>query len=129
MTMTDSNAVIAMAVKLITKELEIHDIRLPTLKHQQAGDAPKPVSTTHNFMSMPIETPPEASFPRYPEGPSIFKHNNNNHNAILLDASYMTGDNSSSYGLNLLELPPEMFDAFLQADPISPTMNPGFSIY
>jgi len=31
--------------------------------------------------------------------------------------------------MNLADIPPEMFEAFLQAEPISTTMNSGFDMY
>lgn len=106
--------------------MEVQSIQLPTLSEQQSTSGPTNVSTTHNFLSMPVDTPLDSSFAQYTEGAGSCQQHNN---SILLDASYLNGDANSTLNLNLLDIPPEMFDAFLQADPISPTMNAGFDIY
>jgi len=50
--------------------------------------------------------------------------------SIFLDASYMNNDlMDGAANLNLMDLSPKMFEAFLQAEPISATMDPGFDLY
>jgi len=50
--------------------------------------------------------------------------------SIFLDASSMNSDQmDGAMNLNLMDLSPEMFEAFLQAEPISANMNAGFDVY
>lgn len=48
---------------------------------------------------------------------------------ILLEPSYLGVDGEGSLSLNLLDMPPEMFEAFSHIEPISITMNPGPETY
>jgi len=50
--------------------------------------------------------------------------------SVLLDYSYLNvngQDGAMSY--NLLDMPPEMYEAFSQIEPLSVTMDPGFDLF
>jgi len=69
----------------------------------------------HAFMTVPMDV--SANQDQYDD-------------SIFLDASYMNSDQmEGSMNLNLMDLSPKMFEAFLLAEPISATMNAGFDVY
>ena len=49
--------------------------------------------------------------------------------STFLNPSYSNEQLEGGTAYNLLDMPPEMYDAFLQAEPISVTMDPGFDIF
>ena len=77
-------------------------------------------SQSHGFMTVPVDVTQQQQQQQHYD------------DSIFLDASYMnSGDqmDGSQMNLNLMDLSPEMFEAFLQAEPISATMNAGFDVY
>jgi len=48
---------------------------------------------------------------------------------ILLDLSYFDSRMEGDMSYNLLDMPPEMYEAFSQVEPLSVTMDPGFDVY
>jgi hypothetical protein len=48
---------------------------------------------------------------------------------VLLDHFYLNGQTDGSMSYNLLDMPPEMYEAFSQIEPISVIMDPGFGLY
>jgi hypothetical protein len=48
---------------------------------------------------------------------------------VLLDHFYLNGQTDGSMSYNLLDMQPEMYEAFSQIEPISVIMDPGFDIY
>jgi hypothetical protein len=94
-----------------------------------ASSADVPYETHHLTSRQPFESTVEiSSAPAFanwqPCGP-----NAQHEDAILLDPSYLGGDAEGLVSLNLLDMPPEMFEAFSQVEPISITMNPGSGTY
>lgn len=49
--------------------------------------------------------------------------------ALFLNQANMEQQTNATFDYNLLDMPPEMYDAFLQIEPISVTMNPGFDLF
>ena len=119
--LTRTNPVIAKASSDIEMEMEALGLQpssTPLLHqtHNTTSQQP-PVSTT--------ETLPAPIFANWqPFGPDA-----QHEDAILLDPSYLGGDLEGSVGLNLLDMPPEIFEAFSQIEPISITMNPDSETY
>jgi hypothetical protein len=48
---------------------------------------------------------------------------------VLLDYSYLYGQADGSMSYNLLDMPPEMYEAFSQIEPLSVIMDPGFDLF
>jgi hypothetical protein len=48
---------------------------------------------------------------------------------VLLDNFYLNGQAEGSMSYNLLDMPPEMYDAFSQIEPLSVIMDPGFDLF
>lgn len=48
---------------------------------------------------------------------------------ILLDLSYLNGQIEGAGSYNLLDMTQEMYGAFLQIEPLSVTMDPGYEIH
>lgn len=48
---------------------------------------------------------------------------------VLLDNFYLNGQADGSMSYNLLDMPPEMYDAFSQIEPLSVIMDPGFDLF
>lgn len=48
---------------------------------------------------------------------------------LLLDPSHSNRQSEGALGYDLFDMPTEMYDAFLQIEPISVTMDPGFDLF
>ena len=48
---------------------------------------------------------------------------------VILDNFYLNGQADGSMSYNLLDMPPEMYDAFSQIEPLSVIMDPGFDLF
>jgi len=114
----------ATAITAITKELEASGLKLPERRPNQPTRARNTQALPQTFLPLlPVDTPAansQASPSRRGQHPFSFYDNQ------LLDTSYMIDDNMD---MNLVDIPPDMFEAFLQAEPISTTMNSGFDMY
>jgi len=114
----------ATAIGAISKELQASGLKLPERRPNQATRARNTQAMPQTFLPLlPVDTPaPNSQASPSKIAPQPFSF----YDSQLLEASYMMDDN---VGMNLMDIPPEMFEAFLQAEPISTTMNSGFDIY
>jgi hypothetical protein len=132
----DTFSVIETASNLIRKELEALRLHVPIQPFHNAGfpfiRQPPP---THN---PPVVT--QTFLPLLPLPTNIFASSNvsDMHTSsimsqeqapVFLDASYFNTQLASDMDYNILDMPPEMFEAFSHIEPISVTMNPGFDLY
>jgi len=62
------------------------------------------------------DVPPDGSVGQYEE-------------TVLLDHFYLNGQMEGSMSYNLLDMPPETYEAFSQIEPLSVIMDPGFDVY
>jgi len=114
----------ATAVGVISKELEASGLQLPVRRPNQATRARNTQVMPQTFLPL---LPVEPSAPNPQVSPSHRgQHPFSFYDDQLLDTSYAMNDNID---MNLADIPPEMFEAFLQAEPISTTMNSGFDMY
>lgn len=80
---------------------------------QRPPDAPLyPISNDYQTFST---LPDVSTFEQYDE-------------TVLLDYSYLNGQADGSMSYNLLDMPPEMYEAFSQIEPLSVIMDPGFDL-
>lgn len=119
--LTRTNPVIAKASSVIDQEMEALGLHASSaaVLHQ-----------THQLTSQqPLESTTETSSAHASAHWQPFEPNAQHEDSILLDPSYLGGDVEGSMSINLLDMPPEMFEAFSQVEPISITMNPGSGTY
>jgi hypothetical protein len=118
-------AVIATASDLISNELDALGISIPTEPPSGSTYPADQSLTSQTFLPLPVDVyanPTVAhvqSSNNLPQGQA----------PILLDASYLNNELAGSMDYNLLDMSPEIFEAFSQIEPISTNMNPGFDIY
>lgn len=112
---SNNPSVLGTATKLISKELSDLGIQLP-----YTTQASLSVADTSNQSMMqlhPVSAPPDAfSFIPYDE-------------TALLDNFYLNGEAAGAMSYNLLDMPPEMYEAFSQIEPLSVTMDAGFDLF
>jgi hypothetical protein len=48
---------------------------------------------------------------------------------VLLDNFYLNTEAAGAMSYNLLDMPPEMYEAFSQIEPLSVTMDSGFDLF
>jgi len=137
--------VITTAATLITKEVEMLGLRLPETR-RSPNEGGRPTNATskagqqnnqnpHTFLPLlPVDNSlvdqQSHAFMTVPMDVSATDQQNQYDDSIFLDASYMNSDQmDGAMNLNLMDLSPEMFEAFLQAEPISANMNAGFDVY
>jgi hypothetical protein len=119
--LTRTNPVIAKASGVIETEMETLGLQISPIvssdeTHLSASQQP-PASITEG-----LSAPAFANWcPTGADGQSG--------DMVLLDPSYLGSHEEGSMSLNLLDMPPEMFEAFSLIEPISITMNPGSGIY
>ena len=122
---TDPLLVLATASNLITKELEALGIHIPptfsTISNFEANES----ISVQPFLPLQMDAYSTSAFANDQHNGSIGQQNE----TILLDASYLNNQIEGSMNFNLLDMPPEMFEAFTQIEPISVTMNPGFDMH
>jgi hypothetical protein len=117
--------VLATASNLITKELEALEIPIPpTLSTFSTFEANEPLPT-QPFLPLQMDAYSASAFTNFQHNGTIDQQNE----TILLDASYLNSQMEGSMSFNLLDMPPAMFEAFTQIEPISVTMNPAFDIH
>lgn len=106
---------ITTGLNLISKELEALGIPIPPMRSFDVA----PVSLTGDIPSIGTydgsETSQRTGFSQT--------------DSSFLNSSYSDEQLEGATDYNLLDMPPEMYDAFLQAEPISVTMDPGFDIF
>ncbi|KAF3044865.1 hypothetical protein E8E11_006813 [Didymella keratinophila] len=118
--LTRTNPVIAKASGVIEREMETLGLH--------ASSAAVPHQTHHLTSQQPLVSVTEASSAPAFANWQPFEPDAQHEDSILLDPSYLGGDVEGSMSLNLLDMPPEMFEAFTHIEPISITMNPGSGI-
>jgi hypothetical protein len=106
--------VLGTASKLITRELSALNIRLPPLYPTQAPDRP--------LLSLPMDVPD------LPADETLINFGTYG-DTVLLDHFYLNGQADGNMGYNLLDMPPETYEAFSQVEPLSVIMDPGFNGY
>jgi hypothetical protein len=106
--------VLGTASKLITRELSALNIHLPPLYPTQAPDRP--------LLSLPMDVPD------LPTDETLINFGTYG-DTVLLDHFYLNGQADGSMGYNLLDMPPETYEAFSQVEPLSVIMDPGFDGY
>jgi hypothetical protein len=112
------------AISAISKELETSGLKLPERRPNQISRARNTQVMPQTFLPL---LPVDALASHSQVSPTNSVQNTFSfYDNQLLDTSYMMDSNSD---MNLLDIPPEMFEAFLQAEPISTTMNSGFDMY
>jgi hypothetical protein len=115
------------AIGVISKELETSGLKLPNRRVNQSSRARNTQVMPQTFLPLlPIDTVASThptSAAEMVQEPFSFYDNQ------LLDTSFMDDRMGNNMGSNLLDIPAEMFEAFLQAEPISTTMNSGFDMY
>ena len=110
---------ITTGLNLISKELETLGIPIDPIR--SADDAP---------LSLTGDTLPMGTY----LGPGTSQTDSQRTDFLQTDSSFLNTSYSNEQlegvtAYNLLDMPPEMYDAFLQAEPISVTMDPGFDIF
>ncbi|PVH95463.1 hypothetical protein DM02DRAFT_645334 [Periconia macrospinosa] len=119
-----TNPVINTALSNISKELEALGIPTPSSEPvRPTADATEPIANS-SLLPLPMDI----------YHPSTVADNlpgsgEQNEEPILLDLSYLNGQMEGARSYNLLDMPQEMYEAFLHIEPLSVTMNPGFDIY
>lgn len=114
--LTRTNPVIARASGVIEREMETLGLHtsspaLPEQTNQFAGQ---------QALMSTVEVPSARTFANWQPNGTDAQHED----PILLDPSYLGTDAEGSMSLNLLDMPPEMFEAFSHIEPIRITMNP-----
>jgi hypothetical protein len=109
---------------LIVKELEILGIPLPNLF------TIVPSEETGSPHAQRLEMPPidqysTTALPAFQTMGTIGSIDD----SVLLDLSYLNGQTDGSMNFDLLNMAPEMYEAFSQVEPLSVIMDPGFDVY
>jgi hypothetical protein len=111
--------VITTGLNLISKELEALGIPITPMRSVDAA----PLSLTGDIPSM--GTYDDSGTSQSDSQRTDFLQAD----SMFLNPSYSNEQLEGTTAYNLLDMPPEMYDAFLQAEPISVTMDPGFDIF
>ena len=121
---TDHLPVINTALSNISKELEALGIRTASLEPAgSTADATESIANS-SLLHLPMDI-------YYPSTSANNMPGNigQNDEPILLDLSYLNGQIEGAGNYNLLDMPQEMYGAFLQIEPLSVTMDPGYEIH
>ncbi|KAF2020853.1 hypothetical protein BU24DRAFT_445995 [Aaosphaeria arxii CBS 175.79] len=113
---------IATASRSISKELEVLGIQI-------SGGAPQATEDEINELHLPR---PSATLPLETDlvtAPAGIHQPIAHEEQSLYDLSYLNGQIDESLNYSMLDIPPEMYEAFSQIEPISITMNPGFDVF
>jgi hypothetical protein len=122
---TNTLLVLATASNLITKELEALEIPIPPTFSTFSTFEPNEPLSTQLFLPLQMDAYSASAFTNFQHNGTIDQQNE----TILLHSSYLNSQMEGSMSFNLLDMPPAMFEAFTQIEPISVTMNPGFDIH
>lgn len=115
--------VLGTATKLISRELELLGVQLPSqVPAVPLGQMSQPRSTNRSLHHM---TRDYHSLPSVPDLPSFDQYQD----SVLLDHFYLNGQAEDPMSYNLFNMPPEVYEAFSQIEPLSVIMDPGFDIY
>lgn len=115
--------VIATALSNITKELEALGIRKASSECVESTiDATESIANG-SLLPLPMDVYYPSTFTN-----NISGNVRQNDEPILLDPSYLNGSIEGTGSYDLFDMPPEMYEAFLQIEPLSVTMDPGFDI-
>lgn len=117
--------VISTALNNISKELEALGISIAP--NMPVGSTSDPAESGESNPLMPIAM--DTCHPTTFANSSVPGSIGLDDEMVLLDLSYLNGQMHGEGSFNLLDMPPEMYEAFLQIEPLSVTMDPGFDIY
>lgn len=112
-------------LKLIYDQMEILGLQSTTPSFSCNMDKATASQTSHNLFSLPMDMYSVPATTEEDSNSAIGQQND----PILLDLSYLKETGGASANLNILDMSPDTYEAFLQAEPISVTMNPGFDIF
>jgi hypothetical protein len=115
--------VLETASKLISRELEALGIQLRPVYPAQPTDG-----ATRPLLSLPVDHNSQAPVPDLPSEETLIDYGTYGE-TVLLDHFYLNGQADGSMSYNLLDMPPETYDAFSQVEPLSVIMDPGFNAY
>jgi hypothetical protein len=118
-----TSPVLSTALKVISRELEALCIQLPPVYRSLPAD-----SATRNLLSLPRDHQAQPSVPDLPSDEILINYENYGE-TVLLDHFYLNGQADGSMSYNLLDMPPETYEAFSQVEPLSIIMDPGFNAY
>lgn len=116
---------IGTASRLILKELEALGIHIRDLSSSVPADITDQQLSNRPLLPLPMDSSSLSVPPNMLDNGPVNQYDD----AVLLDLSYFNSQVDDSMSYNLLDMPPEMYEAFSQIEPISVIMNPGFDIY
>jgi hypothetical protein len=115
-----STVVLGTAIKLISRELSALNIHLPPLYPTQPMEC-----ATRPLLSLPMD---QICILDLPADENLINFGTYG-DTVLLDHFYLNGQADGSMSYNLLDMPPETYEAFSQVEPLSVIMDPGFNAY